>query len=116
MDFFSTGRSTSSAIPIMPDPTENTHRLQVPPSASSSLSASSASDGEPERRNWGVNRSERPRVSRKPSSSILVPRDHPEIEIEKEEFPPDDARAMSPRRNSADLERLGKEARHTLQE
>jgi hypothetical protein len=55
-------------------------------------------------------------ASRKPSASILVPRDHPEIEIEEEEFPPDDARAMSPRRNSADLERLGKEARQTLQE
>lgn len=53
---------------------------------------------------------------RKPSASILVPRDHPEIEIEEEEFPPDDARAMSPRRDSADVERLGKEARQTLQE
>jgi hypothetical protein len=45
-----------------------------------------------------------------------VPRDHPEIEIEEEEFPPDDARAMSPRRDSADVERLGKEGRQTLQE
>jgi hypothetical protein len=55
-------------------------------------------------------------ASRKPSASILVPRDHPEIEIEEEEFPPDDARAMSPRRNSADVERLGREARETLQQ
>ncbi|KAJ5232200.1 hypothetical protein N7468_005156 [Penicillium chermesinum] len=80
---------------------------------SSLSSSSSISDAETERRG----RSERPRMaSRKPSASILVPRDHPEIEIEEEEFPPDDARAMSPRRNSADLERLGKEARQTLQE
>lgn len=55
-------------------------------------------------------------ASRNPSASILVPRDHPEIEIEEEEFPPDDARAMSPRRNSADVERLGREARETLQQ
>ncbi|KAA8647320.1 short coiled-coil protein [Aspergillus tanneri] len=80
---------------------------------SSLSSSSSISDTETDRRG----RQERPRMaSRKPSASILVPRDHPEIEIEEEEFPPDDARAMSPRRNSADLERLGKEARQTLQE
>ncbi|KAL4962275.1 short coiled-coil protein [Aspergillus stella-maris] len=80
---------------------------------SSLSSSSSISDAETDRKS----RHERPRMaSRKPSASILVPRDHPEIEIEEEEFPPDDARAMSPRRNSADLERLGKEARQTLQE
>lgn len=33
-----------------------------------------------------------------------------------EELPPDDARAMSPRRGSADIERLGKEARQWLQQ
>lgn len=81
--------------------------------SSLSSSSSSVSDAEPERRS----RANRPRMAdRKPSASILVPRDHPEIEIEEEEFPPDDARAMSPRRNSADLERLGEEARQSLQE
>lgn len=98
----------SSPVPTMPQPNDSgrTHM-------SSLSSSSSISDNESDRRG----RSERPRVaSRKPSASILVPRDHPEIEIEEEEFPPDDARAMSPRRNSADLERLGKEARQTLQE
>jgi hypothetical protein len=48
--------------------------------------------------------------------SIIVPRDHPEIEIQEEEFPPDDARTMSPRRSSVDIERLGQEARQTLKE
>jgi hypothetical protein len=98
----------SAPVPTMPQPNDpnRTHNMSV-------SSSSSVSDAETERRG----RSERPRMaSRKPSASILVPRDHPEIEIEEEEFPPDDARAMSPRRNSADLERLGKEARHTLQE
>ncbi|KAJ9308948.1 hypothetical protein DTO217A2_1624 [Paecilomyces variotii] len=99
----------SSPVPAMPHPNDST-RMHT---SSLSSSSSSISDAEPERRS----RAERPRMaSRKPSASILVPRDHPEIEIEEEEFPPDDARAMSPRRNSADLERLGKEARQTLQE
>ena len=101
--------SDASPVPAMPQPTDN-GRIHT---SSLSSSSSSVSDAEPERRS----RADRPRMaSRKPSASILVPRDHPEIEIEEEEFPPDDARAMSPRRNSADLERLGKEARQTLQE
>ncbi|EPS30331.1 hypothetical protein POX_b02658 [Penicillium oxalicum] len=98
----------ASPVPTLPHPHES-GRMHM----SSLSSSSSISDVESERRG----RLERPRMaSRKPSASILVPRDHPEIEIEEEEFPPDDARAMSPRRNSADLERLGKEARQTLQE
>ncbi|KAI5294672.1 hypothetical protein KEM52_003490 [Ascosphaera acerosa] len=55
-------------------------------------------------------------ASRKPSASILVPSDHPQIEVDEQEFPPDDARAMSPRRNSADVEKLSREARETLQQ
>lgn len=102
------GLDTTPAVPDMPQPNDGAHAH-----ITSLSSASSISDAETERKS----RVDRPRrISRKPSTSILVPRDHPEIEIEEEEFPPDDARAMSPRRNSADLERLGKEARHTLHE
>ncbi|PVH71212.1 hypothetical protein DL98DRAFT_383011, partial [Cadophora sp. DSE1049] len=60
-------------------------------------------------------RLERPKLT-SPESLIIVPRDHPEIEIQEEEFPPDDARAMSPRRDSADVERLVQEARQALKE
>lgn len=103
-----TEMNEASPVDTLPQPNDG-GRMHM----SSLSSSSSISDAENERRG----RSERPRMaSRKPSASILVPRDHPEIEIEEEEFPPDDARAMSPRRNSADLERLGKEARQTLQE
>lgn len=78
-----------------------------------SSSSSSVSDDENDRKS----RVDRPRMaSRKPSASILVPRDHPEIEIKQEEFPPDDARAMSPRRNSADVVRLAGGARETLKQ
>ena len=62
-------------------------------------------------------RLERPGLAeRKPSGSFIVPRDHPEIEIQKEDFPPDDARAMSPRRSSNDLETLSREVRKILDE
>ncbi|KLJ08685.1 hypothetical protein EMPG_15889 [Blastomyces silverae] len=99
----------SDPVPAMPSPNENINSVHV---SSLSSSSSSISDTEHDRKS----RADRPRLaSRKPSASILVPRDHPEIEIEEEEFPPDDARAMSPRRNSADVEKLSREAREALQ-
>jgi hypothetical protein len=102
--------ATTGTAPVPAMPPANDSNVHV---SSLSSSSSSISDAEHDRRS----RADRPRMaSRKPSASILVPRDHPEIEIEKEDFPPDDARAMSPRRNSADVERLGKEARETLQQ
>lgn len=102
--------SVSDNDPITAEPSTFT-----PPSRHSSTSSSMSSDTKNDC--YRPSRLERPRLGgRKPSGSIIVPRDHPEIEIEKEEFPPDDARAMSPRRNSEDLERLGKEAREALKE
>ncbi|KKZ66071.1 hypothetical protein GX50_03325 [[Emmonsia] crescens] len=99
----------SDPVPAMPSPNDNINGVHV---SSLSSSSSSISDTEHDRKS----RADRPRLaSRKPSASILVPRDHPEIEIEEEEFPPDDARAMSPRRNSADVEKLSREAREALQ-
>ncbi|KAK2810817.1 hypothetical protein FQN50_002640 [Emmonsiellopsis sp. PD_5] len=99
----------SDPVPAMPSPNENSNSVHA---SSLSSSSSSVSDNEHDRKS----RADRPRLaSRKPSASILVPRDHPEIEIEEEEFPPDDARAMSPRRNSADVEKLSREAREALQ-
>lgn len=105
---FDTEMQETSLVPTKLGPNDSGSRRTSTLSSSSSIS-----DDETKR----LGRSERPRIARrKPSASILVPRDHPEIEIEEEDFPPDDARAMSPRRNSADLERLAKEARQTLQE
>lgn len=100
---------------VQPQPTDTSSAAAVVPTTA--ISSPDLSDPDADQDPSSRGRSDRPRQpSRKPSASILVPRDHPEIEIEEEEFPPDDARAMSPRRNSADLERLGKEARQTLQE
>jgi hypothetical protein len=59
---------------------------------------------------------ERPQLTgRQKSSTIIVPKG-PDVIQTYAEYPPDDARAMSPRRNSADLEKLGQEARQSLKE
>ena len=62
---------------------------------------------------------QRPKLqSRKSSGTIIVPREHPRVELQKgdEVFDEDDARAMSPRRSSQDLEKMSNEARAQLNE
>lgn len=56
--------------------------------------------------------------SRKSSGTIIVPREHPRVELKAgdETFDADDARAMSPRRNSEDLEKMSQDARAQLHE
>jgi hypothetical protein len=56
--------------------------------------------------------------TRKSSGTIIVPREHPRLELKEgdEVFDADDARAMSPRRSSQDLEKMGQEARAQLNE
>ncbi|MCJ1374055.1 hypothetical protein MMC20_005285 [Loxospora ochrophaea] len=107
--------TASPPVPTVAPPASN---LQESTSSSTTTSISSSltsSDTEP-----AVSRTPRmgrPKLSsRKPSGSIIVPRDSANIEIEYEEFPPNDARAMSPRRNSVETERLGREARLAIQE
>lgn len=118
-----------SAIPAMPAAaTSTTGPSRAPASYTPTLSSPSSSSlsdidvggagHDAAEASARKTRAERPRMaSRKPSASILVPRDHPEIEVDEDvhEFPPDDARAMSPRRNSADVERLSHEARRQIQ-
>jgi uncharacterized protein YaaN involved in tellurite resistance len=64
-------------------------------------------------------RLQRPKMtSRKSSGTIIVPREHPRVELKEgdEVFDEDDARAMSPRRSSQDLEKMSQEARDQLNE
>jgi short coiled-coil protein len=53
-------------------------------------------------------------LSRVSSSTIIVPRDTPNIELTDEEYAPGDARTMSPRRTSEEVDRLGETAREAL--
>lgn len=85
------------------------------PDSSSTNSSISGSDGD------GVQRSsskpQRPKLhTRKSSGTIIVPRDDPIIEIEEEEYDEGDARAMSPRRSSEELDKMEDNARAALVE
>ena len=44
---------------------------------------------------------------RQPSGSIIIPRDSPNVELRDETYDEGDARAMSPRRSSGEIERMG---------
>ncbi|KAI9903505.1 hypothetical protein N3K66_000034 [Trichothecium roseum] len=57
----------------------------------------------------------RPRLpSRKSSGPLVVPRDSSAVGPVESHFGPDDVRAMSPRRTSEDIDKMGKEAREEL--
>ncbi|KAE9381699.1 hypothetical protein N431DRAFT_322406 [Stipitochalara longipes BDJ] len=86
------------------------------PSSTSSSSSSVHEDGRPRTPQEPL---KRPKMtSRKLSGTIIVPREHPKVELgeDDEEFDEDDARAMSPRRSSQDLEKMGQDARAQLNE
>ncbi|KHN97963.1 uncharacterized protein MAM_04352 [Metarhizium album ARSEF 1941] len=55
-----------------------------------------------------------PMPNRKSSGPLVVPRDSSEVGPVEPHFGPDDVRAMSPRRTSEDIDRLGKEAREEM--
>lgn len=80
---------------------------------SSTNSSTSGSDGEGGPRS----KPQRPNLhTRKSSGTIIVPRDDPNIEMENEEYDEGDARAMSPRRSSEELDRMEDNARQALVE
>lgn len=57
----------------------------------------------------------RPRLpSRKSSGPLVVPRDSSAVGPVEPHFGPDDVRAMSPRRTSEDIDKMGKEAREEM--
>ncbi|KAK7421185.1 hypothetical protein QQX98_002314 [Neonectria punicea] len=58
----------------------------------------------------------RPRLpTRKSSGPLAVPRDSSAVGPVDAHFGPDDVRAMSPRRTSEDLDKIGKQAREEMQ-
>lgn len=58
-----------------------------------------------------------PKLSRRKSSgTMIVPADSPDIELKEETYPPYDARAMSPRRSSAETDRMIAASRQAVQE
>ena len=54
-------------------------------------------------------------IGRQNSGTIIIPRDAVPMPTPQGEYPPDDARAMSPRRTSEETEKLGEETRTAVQ-
>ncbi|KAK5077644.1 hypothetical protein LTR70_009562 [Exophiala xenobiotica] len=117
-----------TAVSVYPEPADyistkiRQHSAQDSPHLSRASSAASGSESEPNvfsaiPPTTRKSRMERPRMGdRQRSSSIIIPKGRDTYQREKPEYPPDDARAMSPRRNSEALERLELGVRKKIQD
>lgn len=116
--------TSSSAQPVSSDPRPvhrryHTTDADLRGSASPNMSSNSSSESEEQQRGSRKDKSserlKRPKLGQRHSSStIIVPRDAPNIELTDEEYGPGDARTMSPRRTSEEVDRLGENARQAL--
>jgi hypothetical protein len=98
--------STTEPFPAPVDHIDR--RPSYPDDMSTTSSSSSVSDQDP-------TKLQRPRLgSRKSSGTIIIPRDSPHVELKEEEYDDNDARTMSPRRSSEEIEKMGQEARQAL--
>ncbi|KAK5945526.1 hypothetical protein PMZ80_002731 [Knufia obscura] len=121
------GSVSPTTISVHPEPVNyisnslQQHSAQDSSPLSSASSSASNSESELNRPSTATSslrksRMDRPRMAeRQRSSSIIIPKGRDTFQREKPEYPPDDARAMSPRRNSEDLERLELGVRKSLQ-
>jgi len=115
-----TPAQTRSPYPEAVSPNSNSKSTKPRPSTSpdpshsfSSSSSSSESEGSSSRRS----RVNRPRLQdRQKSSSFIIPKGSEIMQTVSPQYPSDDARAMSPRRNSQDMEELGRSLRKTLKD
>jgi short coiled-coil protein len=81
-------------------------------SADSSSGSGSDEDSKPQNA-----RLQRPKMgSRKSSGTIIVPRESANIELHDEVYDENDARTMSPRRTSEEIERMSSDAKQTMME
>lgn len=104
--------SLPSTAPF-PPPADIDRRTCYPDDMSSASSTSSISD--PDHPKDDPSKLSRPRLgSRKSSGTIIIPRDSPQVELKEEEYDDGDARTMSPRRSSEEIEKMGQEARQAL--
>jgi len=115
--------SSFRPISTQPRPVERNQRRHTtdsdlhgsPSPAMSSHSTSENEEHFTDQRSKQDGRLKRPKLPHRMSSStIIVPRDTPNIELTDEEYGPGDARTMSPRRTSEEVDRLGESARQAL--
>jgi short coiled-coil protein len=104
--------ATTSPFPAV-EPDLPDRRPSYSDNMSSTSSTSSVSDQDQPKAD--PNKLNRPRLgSRKSSGTIIIPRDSPQVELKEEEYDDGDARTMSPRRSSEEIEKMGHEAREAL--
>jgi len=115
------GQDDSQPTASMPNPTRDSLEDHGPTastdadqmSTDGSSRSGSASEGEGPRK--PQQKMQRPKLhTRKSSGTIIVPRDDPNIEAHEEHYDEGDARTMSPRRSSEEVERLEEGARQTM--
>ncbi|KAF2182487.1 hypothetical protein K469DRAFT_690622 [Zopfia rhizophila CBS 207.26] len=105
--------SESATTPFPSVPESSDRRPSYPDDMGSTSSNSSVSDAEQPKPD--PTKLARPRLgSRKSSGTIIIPRDSPQVELKEEEYDDGDARTMSPRRSSEEIEKMGQEARQAL--
>ncbi|KAJ4292698.1 hypothetical protein N0V90_009361 [Kalmusia sp. IMI 367209] len=102
--------------PFPPATVHDLRRPSYPDDMSSTSSSSSVSEQDQARTvDEDPSKLARPRLgSRKSSGTIIIPRDSPHVELKEEEYDDGDARTMSPRRSSEEIEKMGQEARQAL--
>lgn len=108
-----TDAGTTTPFPSAVDHEPIDRRHSYPDDMSSTSSNASVSDQDQPKPD--PNKLTRPRLgSRKSSGTIIIPRDSPQVELKEEEYDDGDARTMSPRRSSEEIEKMGQEARQAL--
>ncbi|KAK3062627.1 hypothetical protein LTR53_019276, partial [Teratosphaeriaceae sp. CCFEE 6253] len=101
----------AETIPSIIAPSYQPSNQDPPPTSPASISSTTPSDDETLRPSA---RSSRPKLgSRKSSGTMIIPRDQPP-ETQHPELDAGDVRAMSPRRSSEEVDRLGEAARGEL--
>ncbi|KAF2864842.1 hypothetical protein BDV95DRAFT_270943 [Massariosphaeria phaeospora] len=107
--------SLHSVTPPFPDTPTTLARQHPYPDGMSSASSSSSSVNADDQPKADPNKLMRPRLeSRKSSGTIIIPRDSVQIEMKEEDYDDGDARTMSPRRSSEEIEKMGQEARQAM--
>lgn len=95
-------------MPVQTTPYPHEHECGV-------MSSSSSTSDADQFKTESLDKPGRPRLgSRKSSGTIIIPRDSEQVELKEEEYDDGDARTMSPRRSSEEIEKMGTEARQAL--
>lgn len=105
--------STTTPFPSVPQHT--IRRASSTDDMSCTSSTTSVSDPDQPKDDPSRLQLQRPRLgSRKSSGTIIIPRESEQVELKEEEYDDGDARTMSPRRSSEEIEKMGHEARQAL--